>query len=392
MEEKKKKTNKKLTIIIVTLILAALCTFGYFACRKIKENDAKQKFFNAIDKLFVSVAKEKQEEIKTYSGDYTITMDVTSRFIDQEIQDIINKLKLNFKLDVDNEKNNYNFNLNTSYDGDKLLNAKLSAQDNTLYLFLDNLYSKWIKVDGTVNVNTDNLLTTEDYKVLASEIEKAINHALKNSYFKKDKENDLNKYTLTIDKNNASSIVENVLDYLENSKDFIKVYEKASNVKFSEAAKQAKAETKLYATMNPILISIYTDNNDDIKQLALETTENEEVVKVVFEIIDVNNIKITIYDDDVAMISGSIENIDEKDKTTVNIKLSMMGMFTAKVKIVSSVKYNEKITLPTITNSVEASDLTETDIQGIYTKLLSNQGLIKILEAINNYMNQKEEI
>ncbi len=393
MEEKKNKTNKKLSIIIITLILAMLCTFGYFACRKIKDNDAKKKFFSAVDKLFTEVAnEEKKEDFKTFSGDYTVTMDINSRFIDQEIQDIINKLKLNFKLDFDKENNNYNLSLNSTYDNDKLLNGQLTGLDNKLYLFLDDIYSKWIKVDSTTNINTNSLLTNEDYELLAKELEKALNHALKNTYFKKEVIDDLNKYTLTIDKDNSSIIINDLLDYLENSKEFIKVYEKVSNTKFSDVTKKIKKETKLLTAMDPILVSISTDKKDNLKEIAFETSISNEKIKVVYEIKDIHNIKLTIYDDDVAMVSGSIEEETKDNNKTLNIKLSMMGMFTAKLKVVSNTKYNDKITLPTVTDSIDSNDLTEEDMESIYTKIFNNQGLVKIVEAIENYTNKNEEM
>lgn len=393
MEEKKNKTNKKLTIIILALILAMLCTFGYLVCRKIKDNDAKQKFFSAIDKLVTEVSnKEKTEEIKTLSGDYSLTMNVSSRFIDQEIQDIINKLELNWHVDLDNEKSNYNVDLNTTYDKENLLKAKVSAQNNNLYVFFDEIYSKWIKVDSTTKINTDNLLTVEDYKILANEFKKALNYALKNNYFSKDVENDLNKYTLTIDKDNISVITNNILDYLESSKEFIKVYEKVSNTKFSDASKKIKSEMKQFTTMDPILISVYTDNSDTLKQVSFETSISDEKVKVVMEITDIHNIKLTIYDNDMPIISGSIEGINDKDQSIINVKLAMTGIFTVKVKMVYSFKYNEKITLPTITDSINNEDMSQEEIQDIYMKLLDNKGLIKIMEAIQNYMNENEEI
>ena len=393
MEEKAKKTNKKLTMLIVTLILAALCVFGYFTCQKFKNNATKQKFFNAIDKLFTEIAKEnKQEAIKTFNGDYTISMDISSEFIDEEIQDIINKLKINFKLTGDIDNNNYNLNLNTTYDNDNLLKAKLSVLNNNLFVFLDDVYSKWIKIDSTTNINTNNLLTNNDYKVLKDEFEKAINRALKNKYFTKDIENDLNKYTLTIDKDNIKDIIDDILYSLENSKDFIKIFEKVSNTKFSKLSKEIKSETKSYKSMNPILISVYTDNNDNLKQISLETSENDATIKLVMELVDNHNIKLTVYNNDLAMLNGSIEQLDEQDKKIFNIKLSMMGMFTANLKLEGTTKYNEKVAFPTITDSVETNDLTEDDIQNIYMRLLNNKGLIKIIETIQNYTNQKEEM
>lgn len=396
MEEKKRKSNKKLTMLIVALILAALCTFGYFACQKIKKNDAKEKFVNAIDKLFTEVKNEEiKEEIKTLSGDYTITMNVSSRFIDQQIQDIVNKLKLNFKLDLDKENNKFNLNLNTTYDNDKLLNGKINIQDNNIYVFLTDIYTKWIKVDATTtvtttNINTDTLLTEEDYKVLATEIKNALNSSFKKNYFTQTTENDLNKYTLTIDKNNALAIVNDVLTYLENSKDFIKVYEKVSTTKFSDEVKKAKAETKQYTEIDPMLISLYTDTNDDLKQVAVETTTNDETVKLVMELVNNKNIKITIYNNDTAMISGSIEETNENNKKTINLQVSMMGMFTAKLKVESNTKYNESVNIPTITDSIESDEITEEESETIITNLLNNKGFVKIMEAIENYMNKEE--
>ena len=67
-------------------------------------------------------------------------------------------------------------------------------------------------------------------------------------------------------------------------------------------------------------------------------------------------------------------------------------MFTAKLKVVSNTKYNDKITLPTVTDSIDSNDLTEEDMESIYTKIFNNQGLVKIVEAIENYTNKNEEM
>ena len=391
MEEKKKKINKKLTILIVTLILAALCLFGYLACNKIKNGNAKQKFFNAIDKLNTKLAKEKQEDIKTFSGDYTVTMDVASRFIDEEIQEIINKFKLNLKIDVDNENESFNFNLNSTYDGDNLLKGKITNQNNNLYVFLDDIYSKWIKIESNEKINTDSLLTTEDYEVLEKELEKALNHALKSNYFTKEKDNDLNKYTLSIDKNNMEVIIYDILNYLETSKDFIKVYEKAFNNKFSDVAENIMANVKSYITTESLLISIYADNDNNTKSISFVTVEGNEKNEISIEVGDVNEIKVVFYNNDIAIISGEIKQSTENNNKVFEIRLSMAGILTAKIKVVGNHKYNEKITLPTITDSIDSNDLTEEDINNIYMNLFNNKYLINIIELVQDYM-EKEEI
>ena len=108
------------------------------------------------------------------------------------------------------------------------------------------------------------------------------------------------------------------------------------------------------------------------------------------ELVNNKNIKITIYNNDTAMISGSIEETNENNKKTINLQVSMMGMFTAKLKVESNTKYNESVNIPTITDSIESDEITEEESETIITNLLNNKGFVKIMEAVENYMNKEE--
>ena len=94
----------------------------------------------------------------------------------------------------------------------------------------------------------------------------------------------------------------------------------------------------------------------------------------------------------VKFISLEDKKNKDNDTTTETIIFDMMGMLSFDLVLRYSVKYDVDMDKVDVSNYINASELTESDINTIEEKLSNNEGITKLLQAIQNMAENSNEM
>ena len=141
--EKKPKKGKILKILIIVVCIIVLGIIGAFAWSKL--NSKPEKIFGrVIDEI---------EELKEREGSKTekinFELSATASSMNNDVtmlNTILSQIKLKATTEVDYEQKVLNQNFTVSVMGDDALNADAILQDNKMYFYLEDLYSKYIEI------------------------------------------------------------------------------------------------------------------------------------------------------------------------------------------------------------------------------------------------------
>ena len=178
-------TKKKPPIILFVLIALIIIISGVMVCNSFIFNNPK-KIFTTVSNTLLKNANNINISTKT-NIDYNISINVSSEDENtQQILDIINELKL--KGTFASDANNNVMNGIISYKDDELLNYGIQGNNEALYVKLNNLYDKTIKINTSNQSESITEYSTDinDYNVVVNSLSNAISNALNNANYRKE--------------------------------------------------------------------------------------------------------------------------------------------------------------------------------------------------------------
>lgn len=383
-EPKGKKKGKKagIVIAIIILIILGLVAGGFIYYKMIL---SKNVFELLVDNTF-DYLKGNIVDSKTVSGDFSFKVKATSSdSSDSEVLDIMNKLDLSGNYAVDYENKVIDLDLNSNYDGKKLLDADIYMDDGNGYVYLDKVYDKYIKMPID---DYDSLFSSmdkqKDYKVILSSINKAIDDALLDDYFVKSKDTidgkKVNKTTLKLNKDNYMAIKKSVINSLVNDNEFLKSVSSVSEEEVSDIKDALNDLLEEDDDFTDFDISIYTKGikMDFVK---LEISDGSDKL-----VITNNDSKYNFeyYEDNEVMYSGSVKLEEKDDKVNLVINFEdKLEKASMEITIDSSVKYDAKVEKKDVSNSADFDSMSNNDMLEIYTNIMKNDGFTELYEAIS---------
>lgn len=396
MEEK--KSNSSLIVLVCLIVAVAICC-GFLIVKQLNKNiTPKNMFINGVESLFK--AEKNVEDFDSINSEVTLSLDAKSPYIEKDVLDLVSKITLKGKVAADIKDNIALIGLNAKYDKDDLVDFKLYSKENVAYMYLTDLFSKWIKFDieDSTIINfkaNDSDITMDEAKALISGVKEALLAALKDSYFTKEKEDSLTKVTLVINKDNILNIVEDTLTNLKENDDVKDVFKKVSGSDIDTVLDQViekikNTDNETLSNLEDIKLAIYLNNKKEVKKVTIDTTVGEQPIKVEVTITSKNDVTVDLYMSGVKFLSISIKETTNKNVTNTTIGVSVSGMLDLTLNIESKIKYNEKIEAVDVSNNVEFNELTENDINNIQTKLMNNKAIQKLMTAVSNFMPQDE--
>ena len=184
MEEEKiiEKNHTFVKVLIVLLILLILGGAGYFYYAKVYNNPmtvfAKIKKLD-INKDVLNTSLNINEPFKA-AGNIDLNLNTTNKEAQKEV-DLINKTAIQYDLAMDVNKKIVNGSINTKYDNQKLLDTNLYYENNTLYIYLQEIFDKYIsmplEITETTSESQDNYDYNKVFKCLSkkTKIKKRVN-------------------------------------------------------------------------------------------------------------------------------------------------------------------------------------------------------------------------
>lgn len=372
------KVKKKKSIVPLIGVLAAIVLFlgaGFLVYLKFKP---KLAFKSVIDQSLKQFEKSIGFDYDTMKMNFDVALNVSGKEDEAELLSMINKLGLSGVVENDYKNNKSFVKLNTTYDKEELLYADVFFDKNEAFIKLNNLYDKYIKYDFE-GLELEKPLT-EDYNVITETVVKELEKNLKLEYFKKSNNGEYAKYTLELTNKQADEVARNIVTDLKDEDKFMTSLANVTKEDKDELVKSFEELLKEEDDMSDadkvaFTISLYADKKtNEVKRIEVD----EEKDKIEIEIENENSVlfKITTENE---TLSYRITTSKDGDKDKLVLSISY-GDYSIEVILTYSVKYNEKITEPDVSRSVDYNSLTEEDSNKILENLMKNNGVSKILE------------
>ena len=389
----KNKSSKKIIVPIIfvlgMLLIAAGGLLTYFKFF----NNPKIVFGKVISSSLNSFYERLETNYNTFSGEGEFSYKITAS--DEAIKPIIealNGIKLDYKYSLDKKNKLFNFDFNSSYNDEKLLNLNAYGSDSKIYFLLKDIFDKYIynEIDQYDKL-FESFDQTEDIKIVLKSIEKALDKGFSNDDFIREstvikideKDTKVNSNTLVLTKEKMNSISKTIATVLKDDEEFIKAFDKISDTNstkedLEEFIKEDNTNDFVEST-----IIIYTkgllnefvglkiSTDDDSKTNLLLVKENEKLYRAEFK--NDNEIVLTI--------SFKFNSISD-NKVDLTLNLDIPKALNIEVNSKYSVKYNDAFNKKDITSNVNINDLTEEDTNTIMTNLMECEGLKKLIEKI----------
>lgn len=379
-EIRKASRGNAAPIIIVILVIVALAVLAFFGGKYYLSSKNSIKIFidTSLNKLENNIAGS-----GTTSGDLTININGDTTSKEGKIFKILNNLDLNIIYDIDTKENITDVNIKTNYYSDELVDVNIYIEDGNIYLYLNELYSKYIKYNYKKDNSNSNKISNEDYKIIVSSIRTALNESLKEEYFTKSwtKVNgkSVNKVELLLDDKNIKIINENIINNLKNNNKFISSFRRITNKEETEVKKLLDNEVEKINN-NKYLdtkISLYTSITKfvmlEVSNKNVQVTINSNDNGFVYKVADKENnntyngtFKIDIKDDNI-----TYSNITKDDSS---LEMNFSG----------TIKHNTKIEKKNVSNNILLEDITDREYKEILSKIFNNKAFKRISEDISN--------
>lgn len=400
MEKPKKKKKFVLPLIIVIALLAILVGlyFVFFTGPKKVFDKAISKSF---DYLRENIANSTSYDV--VSGKGSLSYEITTSDQDmQSVLDIFNGIALDYNYAVDYQNKLMSFDLNSSYNNDDLLAISMYGENNKMYILLKDIYAKYISSDVEGYDNLFNVTKNGDeLKTILNSAERALTKSLTKSDFVKSEETikvdgkdvKVTKNALVLTNANFNRICKSLLTILKDDVDFISAVNKISADDNVDTKAALEAALDDVGEVDPddktvITLSIYTEGLlKDIVKFAFDMKDDDNNVAFSITKTTENNYALVATQNNEDIVTGTIKtNVTKGDKTISNdmeIFVSVPDMVNVKLNVKSSIAYDTTFNKIDTTNSVDYNALTDEEITAIGTKLMSNEGLVNLINNFN---------
>lgn len=395
-EVNKKKSNKGIIFgIIIVLILA--CVGGYFYFNR-NTTSSKKTFINSVNGLFKKVNNVK--EYDTITTTFDVSLDIKSSLYEKEMLDIINSLNINGKsmIDLKNGKSLVDFKLRSSLD--ELFNMTTYALNNNIYIYLNNVYDKWIKSEVEENFDVSVSLLEQDTNFedtieVFSQLKNVIFDSIDEKYFSLENDGDSSTITLTIDKDNILDIVKSIIENVKTDKKLNKLFKDNLGIDVVTLLDENKEiidglNNDTFKDFETVKLSITTNVYNDNKNFALSFNIDSQPYRIELNVDGENSSSIDIYVSGIKLMSLSVDNTVNNDINNTTIKFNMLTVGSVTLKINYKNAYNEKIDNVDVSNNISSADLSEEDINNIMMKIFSNEKLLQLFTGLTS--NEENEI
>lgn len=325
------------------------------------------------------------------------------RSVDKEKQksyDVFNNIELLYNIDFDIKNEILGTKINSKYEGKSLLNAKLYSEKNDVYIYLDDLYDKYIKIENESNsfLESEKIkeLTEEELKILSNGMMKILMNAFSKEDFNRikeeitinDKKVEVYKNYVVYNKDNFKKINEGIIKNLNESKEFTdllkkkigndvysKYVDKLTNLKdIGDYNAEFVVYTKGY-TNKFVKMSLNLHNNDDYMLIEIN---NDDVMS--FSIIsDEMDFKVTIEQNDQNNVVFNFFVVTE-DESNIKIKATVIA---DNIKSVDKINEN---------NIISYDKLSEEEINKIMEKFSKHETINKFINDLSELYKDKSEL
>lgn len=375
----KKKGHKGLVVGIIVFVVALLVIGGIFYYKLVYSKNSFQVLLNyAFDYLETSIEESDQDSL---TGTFSMDLEFHSTDPeDAEVVAIFNKLDLAGTYGIDYDRNVMSVDFYSNYDEKDLLDFSVYTEYGKAYVYLSGLYDKYIEtsVDDYTGLFEKKY---DDYKIVISSVKDALMESLKEDYFEVERvtldSEKVTKTTLNLNKENSQEMMDNFIGMLLENEKFLNSLSNVTDTEVSELktsleeelAEEVEGDSKIILYTKGIQFVQFEEVSDDYYFVVKE---------------DDGTYSYECYENDELSLDGKVKVTKKDDEVTVvfsyDDKEEGMGFG---ITVRESMKKNGKVETKDVSNSISSEKLTDDDIAAIYSKLLENEGIVKIIDEIS---------
>lgn len=396
----KKKVGIVVSVIVVLLVIAAIVAGVVY----LQLNKKPEKIFTkAVEDMFEMPEKKNEKSAKV---ELELSAEVEAN--DPQVRamnEYLKEIKLRSTTEIDVDKKIFNENLTATYNGAQVISLDALLQNETIYLYLKDIYSKYIEINEEylegVDLSTIFETTTDiESEDLVKDIKEIILDEIEQKEFTQEKveldEEKVQKSTLRL---TPKEVLEIALKMLK------KVYEYQPTAEFAELIEDLEDEIEyLDDTENYVDISIYTKGlkNEIVKaDIVLVNVESDEVIVIEVNKKSENETVINFaMNEDSKKVSGATKlmeftiNKEDENKGVIKMQVNVEEEdISVTLTVKYAIDYNAKIEARNTQNSIDINSLTEADANEMMTNIQNNEILYGIIELIsgNSIIDKAQE-
>ncbi|MBQ8681798.1 MAG: hypothetical protein IJ509_02695 [Bacilli bacterium] len=372
------KLLKGLLIFLIVLLIGLIgCGIAYYKLIYSK---------NGIQTLLGYAFNYLEDNIDDYNS-------ITSTFsIEMEIQsndnskkewfNMFKELDLSGNFGIDCQEKIMSLDFETDFDNKDLIDGNVYVENDKGYIYLNELYSKYIEVDLS---NNNQVFVQDNYKNIILSLVSVFNKSLKEEYLTKEKveldSKKVMKSTLNLTGNNYQQFMTAMVNLLVNDEKFMESYCNITGMTVEDA--KNSLNKKIDDKHGGYKFTLYTKGISFV-QLDAVIDSNKLVIKQ-----KDNKYSYEFYDNEERVFEGNVTVNKDRDKNTYLVSYyDNREDYGIEAIASGKVNLNGKVEKKEINNSIYYDELNYIDILGIYSKIMSNEGLVKILELVSsNWMN-----
>lgn len=384
---KKKKSKALIIIIIIIFIVAILAALAWLFFNK--KTKAKTVFVdgfkNVSEKLFLTT-----DNYKSMNSSLKFNFDVDDSS-SEGIINTLNNLSLDFSLNYDDKNQTLDSFIKANYEGNQALDIDLYGSNNSLYLYLDGLYDKYIKLPITEEEYTKMFKQDmSNNKALKSGLDKAFESALKDEYLSKQSETiKINGVDTKVNVNKLSftdkTFEQFALDFtkaLREDEEFLK----AAAAMFDSDVEAIKSSLSIDSSTDfdedtIIEFIIYTKGaSNSFVGVAMNVIEEDEKVSLSVLKIDENNYELSMTQGSTT-IGGKL-NIVKSGETQKATFTMTVGSNTIGFTMDTTYSKEAKIDTKDVSNAVSFEEFSQNGAIDVQNNMMQNETLVKLIQDI----------
>jgi len=411
----KKGSKKKIIIIgIVALILIVAIAGGLIFLNLSKKPE--KIFSKAVEDIFEIEEGQVQNSMR---AELELTAEVDSDDVNvRAVNEYLKTLKIGMIAEVDIEKEIFNENINAEFNGEKVISLDALIQDENIYFYLDELFSKYIKVDEEYLEGIDLSMIFEQSEDLDENFFKDLEQILLDEIEAKELEQE--KVELDGKKVTKSTLKLSPKDILKIAKKVLKLvdkYQPMDEIKdlIDELDYAIEDLGDIKASENYLEISIYTKgfNNKFVKFEAIIVADNDEMLRLEVNKESDEKTTIELINRDEEQVFGFVITEKSKSETTIEFlmneestklkdatklfeivivsenenkgkitfKMDIEDVGTIKLNIKYNIEYGVQVEKVNTKNAVSIDELTEDDLMEIYENAQENPILYSVIST-----------
>lgn len=300
------------------------------------------------------------------------------------IYNIFDELNVYLEYGIDYKNKVIDLEINSKYEDKQLLDFNVYVEKGKSYLYLNNLYDKYIDIS---NEKYSNFLVgdSNDVKNIYKGLIDAFNNSFKDKYFKVENVvidgDKLKKTILDLSDSNYSEWLNDFINLLLKDEAFLESYGNIYNLNVVEV--KAKFNDTLDNKYNGYKMVIYTKRLNFIK-LEIISDKNNFVIRK-----DNDKYAYELYENNIKVVNGVVKASLKKNKS--NILLSHYDedkKLDMDVKINFFVKLNGKVEKKNINNSVLLEDMGIFEKFSIFGKIIKDEGFVRLIGNLPGMIGQ----